>query len=82
MGSPKSFRSTCTELIVPSRVNLGWPIIKIGVYIYIDTAVKITVLGFQQQVQSELRFRAFGQELSLERTRAYSLPPDGCTLPT
>ena len=82
MGSPKSSRSTCTELIVPSRVNSGRPIIGIGVNIYINKVVKITILGLHQQVKTELRFRAFGVELSLERTRASRLPQDGCTLPT
>ena len=77
MGSPKSSRSTFTELIVPPRVNLGRPIIQIGVHIYIDSAVKITdtVLGFHQQVQSELRFRAFRQETGALPRAHTSFPP-------
>ena len=46
MGSPKSYRITSTELIVPSIVDIGCPIIKTGVNIYINTVVKITILGF------------------------------------
>ena len=82
MGSPKSFRSTFTEIIVPSRVNTGGPIIIIGVNIYINAGVDTTILGFHQQVKAELRFCQVSQELSLESTRASRLPPNGYTLPT
>ena len=34
------------------------------------------------RVGEKLRFGQIGQELSLERTRASRLPPDGCTRPT
>ena len=49
--------------------------------IYINTVVKITILGFHQQVKRELRFWAIKSELFLEGTQAYVLPPDGYTLP-
>ena len=55
-GSPKLYRSTCTEIIVPSRANTAGPIIIIGVNIYINTVAKITVCSFHQQVNKELRF--------------------------
>ena len=56
MGSPKSFRSTFTEIIVPSRVNTGGPIIIIGVNTYIrsNAGVDTTILGFHQQAKTEL----------------------------
>ena len=66
---------------MPSRVNIGWPTIRIGVNTYINTVVKITILGFHQQVKRELRFWAIKSELFLEGTRASGLPPDGYTLP-
>jgi hypothetical protein len=60
MGSPKSFRSTFTEIIVPSRVNTGRPVIIIGVNIYINAGVDTTILDFHQQAKTELRFCQIG----------------------
>ena len=51
-----------------TRVDRGRPIIGIGVNIYINTVVKITVIGFHQQLKRELRFGAIKSELSLEGT--------------
>ena len=60
MGSPKSFRSTSTQLIVLFRINTGGPIIIIGVNIYVNAGVDTTILVFHQQAKTELRFCQIG----------------------
>ena len=53
MGSPKSYRITSTELIVPSIVDIGCPIIKTGSYELKAMKHFVTSMGAMHEKQIE-----------------------------